>query len=354
MDPEAVEKGRAMESDRRFRMHHASFSSMAGVPELRGDEEAEEDRAEEDVGPGTAFEGAAAGVFFDLGISSPQLDGERGFRPEQDAELDMRFDTTRGRPVWRWLRKASREQMAYVFRELGGEDASAAQRIADAVALVRGADGRGVPKRTREFADLVQRAKGGKEYQAMHPAKLAFQALRIHVNREFDELRDGMAAALRLLRGEARMGLITWKHKECSIVIDFFRRHECARPDHPVLQWYEREAKGRGGARLKPRWGLLQEDPIRPTAAELKVNSRARSAVLHLFRKRRALLLPQLEAVAYGILGWPRQEAAGAAEAAEAQGATVPGEEEGAAAAAGRKRRRREAAQAEVGAAAAA
>jgi len=255
-------------------------------------------------GPGVQAEGAVAGVLFDLGISSPQLDGERGFRPEQDAELDMRFDTSRGRPVWRWLRRASREDMAHVFGELGGEDAAAARRIADAVALARGADGRGVPKRTREFADLVQRAKGGKDYQAMHPAKLAFQALRIHVNREFDELRGGMAAALRMLRGDARMGLITWKHKECGIVIDFFRQHECARPDHPLMQWYEREADGRAGRRLKPRWGLLQEDPIRPTAAELRVNSRARSAVLHLFRKRRALLLPQLEAAAYPILGW--------------------------------------------------
>jgi len=227
----------------------------------------------------------------------------------------MRFDISCGKPAWGWLKRASREDMARVFSELGGEDAVAAQRIADAVALVRGPTGKNVPRRTRAFADLVQRAKGGKDYQAMHPAKPAFQALRIHINREFDELRGGMLAGLRILRSCGRLGLLTWKHKECAIVVEFLRQHEISRADHPLLQWYEAQKVTDG--KLKPRWGLLQEDTIRPSAEELRINSRSRSAVLHLFRKHRGILLPQLEAVAYTVLGWPsnKQEDASIAEA---------------------------------------
>lgn len=73
----------------------------------------------------------------------------------------------------------------------------------------------------------------------MHPAKLTFQALRIHLNDEFDEMRRGMAAALRVLREGGKMGLITWKHSECAILIDFFRQHEVCRPEYPMLTWWE-------------------------------------------------------------------------------------------------------------------
>jgi len=115
-----------------------------------------------------------------------------------------------------------------------------------------------------------------------------------------------MSAAMRILRSCGRLGLITWKHKECAIVVDFLRQHEIARADHPLLQWYE--ANKVSGSKLVPRWGLLQEDAIRPSTEELRMNSRSRSAVLHLFRKHRGILLPQLEAVAYTVLGWPSKK----------------------------------------------
>ena len=69
----------------------------------------------------------------------------------------------------------------------------------------------------------VARAKG-REYQAMHPAKMTFQALRIHINREFDEMRGGLRAALEVLHDGGRVGVLTWKHSECAIVVDLFRR----------------------------------------------------------------------------------------------------------------------------------
>jgi len=116
MDPEAIAAGaELMAADGRFKLHHASFSSMASVPELHGENAGAAGCEGEAVAHGTETEGSVAGAFFDLGISSPQLDGDRGFRPEQDAELDMRFDTSCGKPAWCWLKRATREEMARVF-----------------------------------------------------------------------------------------------------------------------------------------------------------------------------------------------------------------------------------------------
>ena len=135
--------------------------------------------------------------------------------------LDLRFDQSKGVPAWEWLQAASRAEIARVLREYGETaDAVAAQRIADAICVAR--SGGALPRRTKEFASLVADAKG-REYQPMHPAKLAFQALRIHLNDEFGEMRAGMAAAFELLAEGGRIGLITWKHSECAIVMDFFR-----------------------------------------------------------------------------------------------------------------------------------
>ena len=200
MDPEAIKVGKElMAADSRFTIHHAPFSTMDSV--LRG----------LGVRP--------AGIFFDLGISSPQFDeAHRGFRPEADGPLDLRFDQTKGVPAHEWLQTAPREEIARVLHDYGETtDATASRRIADAICLVR-ASRRGLPKRTREFASLVAAAKGV-EYQPMHPAKLAFQALRIHLNDEFGEMRNGMRAAFELLPPGGRIGLITWKHSECAIVV---------------------------------------------------------------------------------------------------------------------------------------
>jgi 16S rRNA (cytosine1402-N4)-methyltransferase len=188
MDPVAIEFGRALEKeDSRFTIHHAPFSSMEKV-----------------LGPdsGSGVE-PIAGILLDVGISSPQLDGARGFKPEFDGELDMRFDVSEGRPTaWDMLQCISRPTLARVLREYGGENRQTAQRIADAIILAREkgdpATGEGgIPKRTLAFAALVTGAKG-REYQLMHPAKLTFQALRILVNEEFDEMRRGMYASFKV------------------------------------------------------------------------------------------------------------------------------------------------------------
>jgi 16S rRNA (cytosine1402-N4)-methyltransferase len=285
MDPEAIKAAKEMAaSDSRFKIHHAPFSAMKRTLDAIG------------VRP--------SGVFFDLGISSPQFDeAHRGFRPEADGPLDLRFDQTKGETALEFLERAPRDEMVRVIAEYGEtSDYAAARRIADAICIVRARGA--LPKRTREFASMVADAKG-KEYQSMHAAKLTFQALRIHLNDEFGELRRGLAAAGELLRDGGRIGLITWKHSECAIVVDEFRKLEAARKESPLCMWYnEQQGKQRVPPPPSDGWALTMDDVTRPSGSELQANSRSRSALLHVLRKARGPRLADLEARAYPLLGW--------------------------------------------------
>lgn len=286
MDPEAVKVGRALEKeDQRFHIHHGGFKSMASVlPEA-----------------GVAL-GEVTGVFLDLGISSPQLDeAARGFRPEQSGPLDLRFDLTKGLAAGDFLQEAPREELIRVLREYGDpSDPQAARRVADAVCLARASSCAGAPRTTKEFADLVASCRGY-EYQAMHPAKATFQALRIYLNDEFGELRGGMAASLEVLRPAGRVGVLTWKHSECALLVEYLRQVEVAPPNFPLLQWHKATPEA---PKVKKRAGFVADAAKRPTAEELKLNSRSRSAVLHIFRKQRGVLCSDLEAAAAEHFEW--------------------------------------------------
>ena len=107
------------------------------------------------------------------------------------------------------------------------------------------------------FEDPVATAKG-REYQNMHPAKLTFQALRIHLNEEFAEMRRGMGAAFALLGAGGRIGLITWKHSECAIVVDAFRRLEAVRAESPLAKWWE---EGALATLFRGTWATLDPGP---------------------------------------------------------------------------------------------
>ncbi|KAG1653003.1 hypothetical protein FOA52_007858 [Chlamydomonas sp. UWO 241] len=319
MDPEAIVAGRALEEqDKRFHIHHAPFSAMADV--LLGPCTADAPSLVQGSSSSGSFLVSGAlrtggkapfvmGVLLDIGISSPQLDGNRGFRPEMDGPLDMRFDTSPGvESALEFLLRASRTELAAAIEKYGGEHPLTAQRIADAVALAKRPEWRGVPLAemgTKAFAALVAGAKG-KEYQAMHPAKMTFQALRVQVNREFLELKDGLAASLEVLLPNAgRVAVLSWKHSECAIVVDFQRKHEIALPDAPLSAWYSSggfRGEGRGG--VSPAVGCIVEEALRPTVKEIQQNSRSRSAVLHVLRKAVGLRLDDLERAAHGALGW--------------------------------------------------
>ena len=287
MDPEAVAVGEQLnKEDPRFVIHHAPFSSMAAV--LAGV--------------------AVDGVLLDIGISSPQLDGGRGFKPEVDGPLDMRFDVREGvEDAMGYLKRASRVELAAALEAYGGERPAAARRIADAVALAK-KDGSLSRMTTRPFADLVERAKG-KEYQAMHPAKMTFQALRIVVNREYLELERGLAGALEVLKEGCAVAVLTWKHSECQVVVDFQTENAVAAWDAPLAQWHAKfkakHAKNAAKCAVdEAAVGCAVDDARRPSDAEIQRNSRSRSALLHVTRKATGPRLADLERVAAACLGW--------------------------------------------------
>ena len=291
LDPEAIKVGRKLEQeDPRFKIHHAPFSAMQSTLKPLGVE--------------------LNGVLFDLGISSPQFDeAHRGFKLEADGPLDLRYDQSSGQPAYAWLQTAPRDEIIRVISQYGEtSDATSARRIADAVCLAR--DAKTLPKRTREFAALVAAAKGI-EYQSMHAAKLTFQALRIHLNQEFEECRRGMRAAFKLLKPDGRIGIIAWKHSESAIVVDFFRGFEAVRQEAPLHRWYMAQPQA---TPLRQRDALEMDDAVRPSQDELQTNSRSRSAVLHILRKRLASRAADLEAAAYPLLGWASPTGAASAE----------------------------------------
>mmetsp|Transcript_107122 Transcript_107122/g.301480 ORF Transcript_107122/g.301480 Transcript_107122/m.301480 type:complete len:497 (+) Transcript_107122:136-1626(+) len=287
LDPEAIKVGKElMAKDPRFTIHHAPFSSMKKV-----------------LAPLGVLPGSVAGVLLDFGISSPQFDdASRGFRPEADGPLDLRFDNSKGVPASEFLKTVPHSELAWIIGEYGEVSAGgdAARRIADVICLARS---RGeLPTRSRSFAALVARAKGKEASgQVMHPAKLTFQALRIHLNDEFGEMRKGMRAAFKLLGQGGRIGLITWKFSERDIVDEVFRSLEAVRDEDPLLKWYQEQPN----APPLPDGPSLEDDEVvRPSERELQRNSRARVALLRVLHKRNLPRLAHLEKRAYAMPGW--------------------------------------------------
>jgi len=302
MDPEAIRVGKElMAADPRFTIHYALFSTMGKALKKVG------------VAPGSV-----SGVLLDVGISSPQFDDvSRGFRPEADGALDLRFDTGKGVPASEFLTTVPRTELVRILSEYGEESGGghAARRIADAICLARS---RGeLPTTTKRFAELVAQAKGKETSgQVMHPAKMTFQALRIHLNDEFEEMRKGMRAAFKLVGEGGRVGLITWKFSERKIVDEVYGALEAVRADEPLLKWYQ----GQPGAPALPEGPSMEsEEVVRPSEKELKMNSRARVALLHVLHKRNLPRLSHLEKQAYALPGWAQVVApVGSTEAAAA------------------------------------
>ena len=210
--------------------------------------------------------GKVNGILLDLGVSSPQLDTpERGFSFMQDGPLDMRMDTTTGMSAAAWLSEAEEREIVQVLKTYGEE--RFAKRIARAIVEAR----QETPiETTGQLAALIAQANPVKE-PGKHPATRSFQAIRIFINMELDDLRDCLQQALKVLAPKARLAVISFHSLEDRIVKRFIRDN--ARGDEfplgvPVTQ-----------DQLRPRLRRIGK-AIRPSAAEVEVNPRARSAVL--------------------------------------------------------------------------
>ncbi|HEY6132745.1 MAG TPA: 16S rRNA (cytosine(1402)-N(4))-methyltransferase RsmH [Rubrivivax sp.] len=243
-DPEAIDAAASI-NDPRFSIRHAGFASM---------------RAELAAAGVTRVDG----VLLDLGVSSPQIDNPvRGFSFRFDAPLDMRMDTTRGETAADFLARADERHIAEVIRDYGEE--RFAFQIAKAL-VARRAGGSPV-RTTAQLSEVVARAVKTRE-PGQDPATRTFQALRIHVNAELEELEQGLNAALELLAPEGRLVVISFHSLEDRIVKTFI-----ARESRDVV---DRRAPFAPPKPLK----LVALGRVRAGETEKRANPRARSAIL--------------------------------------------------------------------------
>lgn len=254
-DPRAIEAGRAL-GDPRLTLVHEPFSAFAGELDALGI-------------------GQVDGVLMDLGVSSPQLDdASRGMSFRFDAPLDMRMDPTRGETAAEWLARASVAEISNVLREYGDE--RFAYAIAKAIDAARQG---GNVATTGQLAEIVAATVRTRE-PGQHPATRTFQALRICVNRELEELSLILPQAVSRLRTGGRLAVISFHSLEDRIAKRFMRDNARA----PALP---RGLPIRESERPLPALTLVG-DAIKPSAREVAANPRSRSAVLRVAERTAA------------------------------------------------------------------
>src|SRR5712692_4842538 len=220
------------------------------------------------------------GMLFDLGVSSPQLDDpRRGFSFRADGPLDMRMDPTQGESAAQWLARAEQQQIREVIRAYGEE--RFAKQIAAAIVAARS---REPIVRTRQLADLVAKAVRTRE-PGQDPATRTFQALRIHVNRELEEVSLMLPQALASLAPEGRLALISFHSLEDRIVKRFLQAH--AQPDVP------RRLPLREAEMPQPALRIIGRAQ-RASEQETRRNPRARSAILRVAARTAGTFQPNL------------------------------------------------------------
>jgi 16S rRNA (cytosine1402-N4)-methyltransferase len=247
-DPQAIEVARQLaQTDHRVSVIHEAFGDMReALLALRID--------------------AIDGVMLDLGVSSPQIDDAgRGFSFMRDGPLDMRMDTTRGETAAQWLAQASVQEMQEVIVNYGEE--RFAFQIAKAI------DARRAERplnTTLELAELVSSVVRTRE-KGQHPATRTFQALRIYLNRELQELENALQAALNLLKTGGRMAVISFHSLEDRVVKQFITA--ASKPEAAYARLPLRESE-------MPQPVLLALARVLPNHSEIRENTRSRSAVL--------------------------------------------------------------------------
>ena len=244
-DPDAIAAGPSLVPDPRLTLVEERFSQMDRVLEERGI-------------------GLVDAIALDIGVSSMQIDrADRGFSFQADGPLDMRMGQS-GPTAAEFLNQADEAEIARVLREYGEEPR--ARTIARAIVAARPIE------RTAQLAAIVRRALGYRQGQKSDPATRTFQAIRIHLNAELDELEQGLAAAERALKPGGRLAVVTFHSLEDRIVKRFFRERSGATPSgsrhRPLVE-----------ASNDPSFENVAK-PVAPSERELAANPRARSAKL--------------------------------------------------------------------------
>lgn len=256
-DPRAIAEAKTI-TDPRFQIVHSAFSEIPDIcAELN-------------------LIGKIDGILLDLGVSSPQLDeAERGFSFMRDGPLDMRMDTTKGLSAMQWLAEVSVDDLAWVLKEFGEE--RFAKRIAQAVVSYNKIATEKI-SRTLQLANIIAEAVPFKD-KHKHPATRSFQAIRIFINSELDELEKALHSALSVLAPEGRLSIISFHSLEDRMVKQFMRKQskgESVPKGLPVL-----ESELNKNIPLK-----TIGKAIMPSQTEIDLNPRSRSAVLRIAEKR--------------------------------------------------------------------
>ena len=249
-DPQAVSHARTWR-DERFAIRHQAFHTISDLPEASID-----------------------GLLMDLGVSSPQIDDPtRGFSFRHDGPLDMRMDTTRGQSVAEWLEGATPEFIAEVIRDYGEERFA----VQISKAIDRRRQERGPFRTTLELAQVVASAVKTRE-PGKDPATRTFQAFRIFINAELEELQQALAASLRLLKPGGRLVVISFHSLEDRIVKQFIAAHSREVVDRRALF---------APAKALPLKSLGR---VKASAAEVAGNLRSRSAVMRVAERTEVAL----------------------------------------------------------------
>ena len=252
-DPEAIASAAELfGGDSRVAVRQASFATLADWDETAA---------------------GLDGVLFDLGVSSPQLDvAERGFSFRNDGPLDMRMDPTSGESAAQWLARASAHDIADVLWTYGEEKLS--RKIAAAIVM----DRETTPfTRTAQLAEMIARVVGRGEGK-IHPATRSFQAIRIFINRELDDLERGLDAAYSRLKPGGRLAVISFHSLEDRIVKRFIASHAKAPAGNrrmPAPEAFTATLRDIGGAQHADE-------------SEIAINPRSRSAVLRVAERLEA------------------------------------------------------------------
>ena len=254
-DPRAIAEAKKIQ-DSRFHIEHNSFSHIPEICEKLN------------------LVGKIDGILLDLGVSSPQLDeAERGFSFMKDGPLDMRMDTTQGLSATEWLKQVSVEDLTWVLKTFGEE--RFAKRIATAIVDYNKSaakNGTEFLSRTSQLAELISQAVPFKD-KHKHPATRSFQAIRIFINAELDELESVLNSALDMLAPEGRLSIISFHSLEDRMVKHFMKKQ--SKGEYIPKGLPLREDQIQRNQKLKTIGKAIQ-----PSDAEIQANPRSRSAVL--------------------------------------------------------------------------
>jgi 16S rRNA (cytosine1402-N4)-methyltransferase len=251
-DPTAIAAAEKLKDDPRFLIEHRGFADLADIAEKH------------------LLTGKVNGILLDLGVSSPQLDeAERGFSFMKDGPLDMRMDTSKGQTAAEWLAIADVEDITWVLRTFGEE--KHAWRIANAIVDSREES----PfTRTSQLAKLIKTTAPQREIKK-HPATRSFQAIRMYINSELEQIEKALAASLEVLKPGGRLVVISFHSLEDRLVKQFMKKHSQAKKVPRGLPISESELN-------KSKKLLLVGKKLKPSKLEVEQNVRSRSSVLRI------------------------------------------------------------------------